>query len=114
MARTNTYLNFRRNTEEAFNYYRSIFGGEFNGQTAGFKDVPSQPGMPPMAEADKALVMHIDLKTLGGHVLMGTDAPEAMGFKVNGGNNAHLSLEPDSKAEADRLFKALSAGGTVT
>lgn len=114
MARTNTYLNFRRNTEQAFNHYRSIFGGEFGSQIARFGDMPDQPGLPPMAAADKSLIMHIELAIVGGHLLMGTDAPESMGFKLVEGNNVHISLEPDTKAEADRLFQALSAGGKVT
>jgi PhnB protein len=57
--------------------------------------------------------MHIALPILGGHLLMGTDAPESMGFKVNKGNNVHISLHPDSKKEADELFFKLSAGGEV-
>jgi PhnB protein len=114
MARTNTYLNFPRNTEEAFNFYKSIFGGEFTGGIARFSDVPPQEGMPPMAEADKNLVMHIELPIVGGHVLMATDAPESMGFKVNFGNNMHISIEPDTRAETIKLFEALSAGGKVT
>jgi PhnB protein len=115
MARTNTYLNFTRNTEEAFNFYRSVFGGEFGGKgIARFSDIPAQEGMPPLAESDKNLIMHIELAILGGHVLMGTDAPETMGFHVNFGNNVHISLEPDTKAETKKLFDALSAGGKVT
>jgi PhnB protein len=115
MAQVSTYLNFQRNTEEAFNFYRSIFGGEYSGGgIARFGDIPPSDGMPPIAEADKNLVMHIELPILGGHLLMGTDAPESMGFKVNEGNNVHINLEPDSRAETKRLFDALSAGGTVT
>jgi len=115
MARTNTYLNFNRNTEEAFNFYKSVFGGEFSGGgVARFSDVPAQPGMPPMAEADKNLIMHIELAITGGHVLMGTDAPESMGFNINMGNNVHISLEPDTRAESKKLFDALSAGGKIT
>ena len=115
MAQVSTYLNFHRNTEEAFNFYRSIFGGEFSrGGIARFGDIPPSDGMPPIAEADKNLVMHIELPILGGHLLMGTDAPESMGFKVNEGNNVHINLEPDSRAETKRLFDALSAGGTIT
>jgi PhnB protein len=64
-----------------------------------------------MAEADKNLVMHIALPILGGHMLMGTDAPESMGFTVNFGNNIFINLEPDTRAETDRLFNALSEGG---
>ncbi len=115
MSRVSTYLNFPRNTEEIFNYYKSIFGGEFSGGgIARFRDIPAQDGMPPLAEEDKDLIMHIELPILGGHILMGTDAPESMGFKVNYGNNIHINLEPDTKAETKRLFDALSAGGKIT
>lgn len=115
MARVNTYLNFTNNTEEAFNFYKSVFGGEFSGGgIARFSDIPPMEGAPQIAEADKNLVMHIELPILGGHTLMGTDAPESMGFKVNMGNNVHISLEPDSREDTKKLFDALSAGGKVT
>jgi PhnB protein len=115
MARVNTYLNFPRNTEEAFQFYKTVFGGEFGGMgIALFGDIPAQEGMPPMDEKDKNLVMHIELPITGGHVLMGTDAPESMGFVVNFGNNVHISVEPDTRAETKRLFDALSAGGKIT
>ncbi|RPH31523.1 MAG: VOC family protein [Bacteroidales bacterium] len=115
MARVSTYLNFHRNAEEVFNFYKSIFGGEFtSGGIARFRDIPPAEGMPPIADEDKDLVMHIELPILGGHLLMATDAPESMGFKVSHGNNVHINLEPDTKAETKRLFVALSAGGKVT
>jgi PhnB protein len=115
MARVSTYLNFSRNTEEAFNYYKSIFGGEFGGGgIAHLGDVPAGEGTPQIAEEDKNLVLHIELPIVGGHLLMGTDAPESMGFKIRFGNNVHINLEPDTRAETRRLFDALSAGGTVT
>ncbi len=66
-----------------------------------------------MAEADKNLVMHVVLPILGGHMLMGTDAPESMGFTVSHGNNIYINLEPDTRPEADKLFGALSSGGKV-
>ncbi len=113
MAKVSTYLNFPNKTEDAFNFYRSVFGGEFIGGISRFGDIPLSEGIPPIAEADKNLVMHIVLPLLGGHQLMGTDAPESMGFKVNFGNNVYLNLEPDSRAETQRLFKSLSTGGTV-
>ena len=113
MAKVSTYLNFPNQTEEAFNFYKSVFGGEFIGGISRFGDIPPSPDMPPMAEEDKNLVMHIVLPILGGHHLMGTDAPESMGFRVNFGNNVYLNLEPDTRAETKRLFDALSAGGTV-
>lgn len=114
MARVSTYLNFGRNTEVAFNFYRSVFGTEFNGHIARFKDIPPQEGMPPMHNSVMDLVMHIELPITGGHVLMGTDAPEEMGFKINFGNNVHINLEPDSKEEAKRIFDKLSVGGNVS
>lgn len=115
MSRVCTYLNFSRNTEEAFNFYKSIFGGEFSrGGMARFRDIPQEPGKPPIPEADTNLVMHIELPILGGHVLMGTDSPESMGFQLNKGNNVHINLEPDTKAETKKLFDVLSAGGKVT
>jgi PhnB protein len=111
MARVSTYLNFPRSTEAAFVFYRSVFGGDFNAPIHRFADVPLAPGQVPMAEADKNLVMHVELTILGGHVLMGTDAPESMGFQLTLGNNVHINLEPDSRAETERLFAALAAGG---
>jgi PhnB protein len=115
VARVSTYLNFRRNTEEVFNFYRSVFGGEFSAGGIGrFSDVPQTEGMPDLAEDDKNLIMHIELPILGGHVLMGSDAPESMGFKVNFGNNIYINLEPDTRKETKRLFDALSAGGKIT
>lgn len=113
MAKVSTYLNFVRETEQAFNFYKSVFGGEFDGGIHRMGEVPTQEGQPPLAEADKNLVMHVALPILGGHVLMGTDAPESMGFKVNFGNNIYINLEPDTRPETDRLFAALSEGGKV-
>jgi PhnB protein len=111
MARVSTYLNFPRSTEAAFNFYRSVFGTEFNGPIMRFGAIPPQPGQPPMPEADKNLVMHIELPILAGHVLMGTDAPESMGFTLTQGNTVTINLEPDTRAETDRLFAGLGAGG---
>ena len=78
-----------------------------------FKDAPSNPDQPPLSEADQNLVIHVELPILGGHVLMGTDAPESMGFSVNCGNNVFINLEPDTRAETDRLFNALAEGGKI-
>lgn len=115
MARVNTYLNFARETEAAFEFYKSVFGGEFGGQgVARFRDIPPQDEMPALADEDKDLIMHIELEILGGHVLMGTDAPESMGFNLSIGNNVYLSLEPDSRKETEKLFYALSKEGKVT
>jgi PhnB protein len=113
MAQVSTYLNFSGNTEEAFNFYRSVFGGEFTGGIMRFSDIPPSPGIPPLAESERNLVMHITLPILGGHKLMGTDAPESMGFRVSMGNNVYINLEPDTRSETERIFKALSEGGSV-
>ena len=114
MAKTSIYLNFPRTTEEAFNFYKSVFGGEFAGPgIQRFGDIPPG-GAPPMAVEDKNLVMHVELAITGGTMLMATDAPETMGFHVQPGNNVHINLEPDTREETLRLFEALSAGGKVT
>jgi PhnB protein len=113
MARVSTYLNFPCSTEEAFTFYKSVFGGEFDGDGIHrFKEIPPGAG-PPVAKEDENLIMHVELAITGGHVIMGTDAPESMGFNVKQGNNMYINLEPDTRAETQRLFKALSAGGKV-
>ena len=109
MARVSTYLNFPRSTEEAFAFYKSVFGGEFTG---GIHRM-TEAAPPNLQEADKNLVMHVELPILGGHVLMGTDAPESMGFTLTPGDTMYINLEPDTRAETDRLFAALSEGGKV-
>jgi len=113
MARVSTYLNFPRSTEAAFEFYRTVFGTSFARPIARLRDNPPQPGQPPLAAADLDLVLHVELPILGGHVLMGTDAPESMGFTLTSGNNMFINLEPDTRAETERLFAALSAGGKV-
>ena len=113
MPTVSTYLNFARSTEEAFNFYRSVFGTEFQGQVMRFGDMPPTPGQPPVNEDDRNLIMHMSLPILGGHMIMGTDAPESMGFKLLQGNNVYINLSPDTRAETDRLFKALADGGRV-
>ncbi len=113
MSRVSTYLNFPRSTEEAFLFYKSVFKTEFVAPINRFGDIPQHPDQPPMVESDKNLVMHVELPILGGHILMGTDAPETMGFTLQAGNNVFINLEPDNRSETDRLFKALSDGGKV-
>ncbi len=113
MSKVSIYLNFPRTTEEAFTFYKSIFGGEFVGGINRMGEVPPQEGSPTLTDADKQLVMHIALPLLGDMVLMGTDAPESMGFNLKYGNNVWINLEPDTRAETERLFNALSVGGKV-
>lgn len=115
MASGGVYLNFNRNTEEAFLFYKSVFGGEFTrGGIARMGMVPPDENGNSVAEADKNLVMHVELPITGGLMLMGTDASESMGFKLNFGNNMHIHLEPESKAETEKLFGLLSEGGKIT
>lgn len=114
MASVSTYLNFDRNTEEAFNFYKSVFGTEFQGEGILRQgDIPPQEGQPPLAEEDKNLVMHVMLPILNGHQLMGSDCSESMGFKLKFGNNSYINLEPDTRAETERLFNALAEGGKI-
>jgi PhnB protein len=114
MARTSIYLNFPGNTEDAFIFYKSVFGGEFgNDGIARFGDMPNMEGAPPMNDVLKSMIVHVELEIIGGLILMGTDAPEEMGFSVIQGNNVSINLEPDTREEADRLFNALSDGGII-
>ena len=112
MARVSTYLNFLGNTEEAFEFYRSVFGTDYIGTIARMGDVPSNPDVPPLSEAEQRMVMHVELPILGGHVLMGTDMIESMGHQLRIGNNTTIMLEPDTRADADRIYAALADGGT--
>lgn len=114
-SRVTTYLNFPGTTEEAFNFYKSIFKTAFSGKgIQRFSDIPAEAGHPPVADNVKKMVLHVELPILGGHILMGTDAPNEMGFTLNRGNNMHICLEPSTRLETKRLFDALSAGGSVT
>ncbi len=113
MARTSTYLNFMGNTEQAFEFYKSAFQTDFNGPIHRMGDVPAGPGMPDLSAKEKNLVMHVELPITGGHVLMGTDTLESMGHTLTFGNNVSINLEPDTRAEAERLFEALGRGGNI-
>jgi PhnB protein len=114
MATINPYLNFNGNTEEAFNFYKSVFGGEF-AAVMRFGDVSQREGCEGMKVAENELekIMHIALPIGKGDVLMATDALESMGQKLTTGNNFSISLSTDSKEEAETLFNGLSQGGKV-
>ena len=109
MAILNPYLNFADNTEEAFNFYRSVFGGEF-AMLQRFGETPDAEKMP---ESDRNMIMHVSLPIGKGNILMGADAPESMGFNLTPGNNVHLCLSPASPEEAKELFDKLSEGGHI-
>lgn len=112
MARVSTYLNFMGNAEEAFLFYKSVFGTEFLGPIYRMGDMPGDPTMPALSDAEKQKVMHVELPILAGHVLMATDMLDSLDHQLRIGNNTTINLEPDSRAEADRLYAALSEGGT--
>ncbi len=108
MAAINPYLNFNGNTEEAFNFYKSVFGGEFLGIQR-YKDTPESNKIPAEVQGK---IMHIALP-IKGSLLMGTDALEIMGQTLTMGNNIHLSIDTDSQEEADQIFSGLSTGGQI-
>ena len=108
MSRANTYLNFPGNAEEAFTYYADVFGSRVVGLTR-FRD---NGGVPGIGEDESDKVLHAEVTILNGHVLMATDALESMGQRVRVGNNTTISLETDTREDADRLFLALSDGGS--
>lgn len=110
MATINPYLNFLGNTEEAFNFYKSVFGGDFT-VVQRFGDTPHGDGMSP---EDRGKIMHIALPIGQGTVLMGTDVLESMGQKLTRGDNFSLAVSPDSLEQANRLFSSLAAGGKVS
>jgi PhnB protein len=112
MAKVSIYLNFPGNTEEAVNYYKTVFNTDFVGNMMRMGDIPAQPGMPPMSDEDKGKVMHVCLPILAGIQIMGTDSLESMGHHRTIGNNMTISLEPDTREETERLFKMLSDGGS--
>ena len=112
MAQVSIYLNFMGNTEEAFNFYKKVFKSDFLGPVMYNKDIPPSPGSPDFSEEDKNKVMHVCLPILGGTKLMATDMLESMGHRLQEGNNVTINLEPDSKEDTDRLFSALSEGGS--
>ncbi|MBI1836611.1 MAG: VOC family protein [Flavobacteriia bacterium] len=110
MASLNTYLNFLGNTEEVFNFYKSVFGGEFTLMQR-FSDTPEVAANLP--EEDKHKIMHVSLP-IGKHsTLMGTDALESAGHSLTFGNNFSISITADTKEEADRIFKQLAEEGEI-
>lgn len=112
MATINTYLNFNGDCEAAFNFYRSVFGGDFT-YVGRFNEMPPQDGMPTMSEEDGNKIMHI-VYSIGNAILMGSDTGGEWAPKFVQGNNFSISINAESKEEADRLFDGLSAGGEVT
>ena len=109
MARINPHINFNGNAEEAFNFYKSVFGGEYV-KIMRFKDIASPEF--PVAEQDANKIMHIALP-IGKNILMANDVPESMGPVNENENRSKISISAESREEADKLFNGLSAGGTI-
>jgi PhnB protein len=113
MTTANVYLNFNGNCEEAFTFYKSVLGGEFP-YVGRFKDMPPQEGMPPLPEEMENMIMHISLPVSKETMIMGSDTGGEWAPEYKRGNNFAISLTVDSRAEVDRIFKGLSAGGQAT
>lgn len=107
MAGVATYLNLPGNTEQAFEFYKSVFGTEYSG--GGIMRFADAPGSEQMPEEQRQSVMHVGLPILGDHLLMGTDVPDAQV-----GDHISIMLMPDTKGDADALFAKLSDGGSIT
>jgi PhnB protein len=109
MALINPHINFNGNAEEAFDFYKSVFGGAFT-RVVRLKDISSPEY--PVAENEAHKIMHIALP-IGKNVLMGNDVPESMGRVNEMENRSKISVSAESREEADKLFNGLSAGGTI-
>jgi PhnB protein len=109
MLGTNPYFNFMGTTEDAMNFYKSVFGGEFS-VFQRFKDIPGGDKLP---KNEQEKIVHISLQTPKGHLFMATDALESMEQKLTFGNNYHILIHTESEGETDKLFNGLSAGGKV-
>ncbi len=109
MALINPHINFNGNAEEAFQFYKSAFGGDFV-KVVRFKDLAGPEF--PVAEHEANKIMHIALR-IGPNVLMGNDVPEIMGRTNENENRSKISISAESREEADKLFKGLSAGGQI-
>jgi PhnB protein len=110
MARINPHINFNGNAEEAFHFYRSVFGGEFSNITR-FKDIASDEF--PVSEKEANKIMNIALPIYKSHVLMGNDVPEFMGRTNENENRSKIMISTESREEADTIFTGLSAGGQI-
>lgn len=113
MTTINVYLTFDGNCKEAFDFYRSVFGGEFP-YVGTFGEMPPQEGMPPIPDDMKDRIMHISLAISEDTVLMGSDTGGEWGANFKQGNNFSMSLTTDDKDDANRIFNELSNGGEIT
>ncbi|WP_459213008.1 VOC family protein [Aquimarina rhabdastrellae] len=112
MTTINPYLTFNGNCEEAFTFYKSVFGGEF-AYLGRFNEMPSDPNMPPLSEAELNQIMHVALPISSETILMGSDTSSAFGPSATAGTNFSISVNTATKAETDRIFNSLSEGGDI-
>lgn len=113
MTTVNVYITYDGNCEKAFQFYQSVFGGEFS-YMGRFKDMPPMEGMPAVSNEEGEKIMHVSLPISKETVLMGSDVGGEWGPKIKIGNNFSVSITTDNKEEADRLFGELSDGGKIT
>ena len=112
MARVSTYLNFMGNAEEAFEFYKTVFGTDYLAPIQYMSDVPADSPGPTLSEAEKRMVLHAELPILDGHVIMASDLLESMNHELRIGNNTTINLEPDTIEETRRLYDELSEGSS--
>lgn len=112
MAQINPYLIFNGTCEAAFQLYKSVFGGEFE-MISKFKDMPADENTPKLSEEDGERIMHVSFPISGGNILMGSDSNTQSGDVIFG-TNISISINAESREEADKLFNGLSVGGKVT
>ena len=110
MASINPYIHFNGNAEEAFTFYKSVFGGEFE-RIVRFKDLASHGNQ--ISEKEQNNIMHIALPIGKSSLLMGSDTPEFMGRQNENENRSKISVTAESKEEADKIFNGLAAGANV-
>lgn len=113
MTTVNVYLNFNGNCLEAFNFYRSVFGGDYP-YVGTYGEMPAQEGMPPVQEVDRNKIMHISLPISKETTIMGADVVEGMGAPLTVGNNFAISVLADNIEKGEEIFNNLSEGGMVT
>ena len=109
MSSVGTYLNFDGQAEEAFEFYAKTFGTKITSITR-IGEMPTGPGMPALSEDEQKRIANVQLPIVNGHVIMGSDILPSMGHKLTIGNNITIEVEPDTRADTDRLYAALSAG----
>ncbi len=113
MAKINIYLHFESKTEEAFNFYKSVFGGQFS-TFLRYSNVPDKSGFGEIPDTEKNKIMHVELPIGNTHTLMGADTLESMRQKITFGNNFAIFIRTSSRGETEKIFNGLSTDGKIT